>query len=490
MNGSSFRNDLAPTTLLDVARSYSNSPSRPQQPSLKRSGGPTYYSNYGQDGGSPFNNYQADPYGGPSANKRPFIDHQPQSQYQVGSQPTPWGTQTQSPLRGTMGMGPSGGNVRGYGGLQGSPQQPQVNYGATSNYYNRPGGEYPSNQYSEPAAGGPYNNTPAGRPQLLNYEPGPGPQPFGSYDSYAGPGGARYYDNYGSSGGPPPIPYYSQPLPPRTGRLDTDTFSPFYGIEELPFDDTEEAEAEQDFTVDADINTLTRDAQIIAGIKPEENDAEISEETVQKAQEIEVTVPSELMLPDSCQLCQATFTNPQMAQSHYVGKKHAQKENQYIRKIYEEKGINVTRFLQKPKDKTVMLMTGSRKKEDKKEAPKPKKYRFACRLCDLYFENKTQIEVHITVVTHRKKVFDDQTAIFNRRHGVSSLRSNRFNTPYYSGAGSSKKYSSDTNTSSTTNNEVGDFFCSVCNKVLNSRVQYDAHMESKKHLAKLDQYGE
>jgi len=76
-----------------------------------------------------------------------------------------------------------------------------------------------------------------------------------------------------------------------------------------------------------------------------------AEDGPQRALDIEVTVPRELLGAAECRLCAVPFTSADAARLHYLGRRHAQKENQYVRKIYEERGINVTRFLAKARPK-------------------------------------------------------------------------------------------------------------------------------------------
>lgn len=53
--------------------------------------------------------------------------------------------------------------------------------------------------------------------------------------------------------------------------------------------------------------------------------------------EIEITIPSGLMRVDFCELCQAPFNCDESAKTHYMGRRHAQNESQYVRKIYISK---------------------------------------------------------------------------------------------------------------------------------------------------------
>lgn len=71
---------------------------------------------------------------------------------------------------------------------------------------------------------------------------------------------------------------------------------------------------------------------------------ELSDEFSKKSIEIEITLPKEIMLPNYCKLCEATLNDPMSARKHYDGKRHALKENQYIRKIYEAKVYGAARF--------------------------------------------------------------------------------------------------------------------------------------------------
>uniref|UniRef100_A0A915I1G0 C2H2-type domain-containing protein n=1 Tax=Romanomermis culicivorax TaxID=13658 RepID=A0A915I1G0_ROMCU len=267
---------------------------------------------------------------------------------------------------------------------------------------------------------------------------------------------------------------HQQLLPiPETAK--DDVFSPYYGIEQLSdskddFDEdiqiTDDKYAEQTESIDDEVNCLMRDARIIAGIKPDDDDWKVSETTLKKAREIEVTVPSELMLPVFCKLCNATFDR-KMASSHYGGKKHAQKENQYVRKIYEAKGIDVGRFLNKPRTLA--------RKQPKVLVPKTvKKFGFACHLCSMRFENRSNVDSHIASADHRKLVFDRQTEYLSKQ--ILSRSAGQLNNKVSRMAPVAPP-------------NVGTYFCSICEKVTNSRQQYENHILSKKHLAKIAENG-
>lgn len=255
---------------------------------------------------------------------------------------------------------------------------------------------------------------------------------------------------------------------------DSSGVSPYFGID--PVENAPEEEEPEDLKTSAfmpgpwkpaagqresDINSLTRDAQIVAGIRPDE---EPGKELPDVAQEIEVTVPSELLGEDMCKLCFVSFTSLDMAGAHYAGKKHAQRENQYVRKIYEAKGINVTRFVNKALTHITTKHLQAKRAEQKK-----RRFRFACRLCHLSFVNQAEVDEHVSKPAHQDKVNEYQ------------LRYTASGGPIRGGA--SRPWGGHRRGGSA-QPSTGVLHCSLCNKSMNSQQQWDLHVNSKKHLSK------
>lgn len=224
---------------------------------------------------------------------------------------------------------------------------------------------------------------------------------------------------------------------------------------------------------DNDINSLTRDAQIVAGIRPDEPTQDFSD----VAQEIEVTVPSDLLGPDMCKLCFVTLTSADMANAHYAGKKHAQRENQYVRKIYEEKGINVTRFVNK-----ALTHITTKHLQAKRAAEKRRRFRFTCRLCHLSFVDQAEVDEHVSKPAHSKRVAEYQMRYTAPGGPIRGSAGRKWGANRRGGPGpfsSGHKESEQPDGGST-----GIMHCAVCNKSMNSQLQWDMHINSKKHLSK------
>ncbi|XP_026678425.1 zinc finger matrin-type protein 4-like isoform X1 [Diaphorina citri] len=179
---------------------------------------------------------------------------------------------------------------------------------------------------------------------------------------------------------------------------------------------------------------------------------------------------SKLFQPLYCALCKSQLSSSVTAASHYSGKPHQKKVNQYLSQHHPELLNSASKQTDEKKSDQVPTSTSLTLTRD--EATN-------CRICNVVFAGPIAAQSHYLGKKHRSKVLKGYTPIEPvPGMGIVEDNSGRF------GIGESFRKCSDIETPKLTivKKTVQKWYCDICDTQATDDNQYKAHLAGKKHI--------